>query len=261
VTRIGFVSWMSATLGTALVVGCTGDGNEAGCGSLGACGGDPTGTWTGVDWCQTAVETPPASGTSGSFCQDLVFSLPNPHKPLTLPDGGITSITLFNPSVPIVSTTVAFAADHTYQFASEGRGTVQSHFDRSCLVANGANPSCADLGSQLATAYSASTNVNGIVCCAAKTTPDDAGDCPSDSSQGCDCSYEVVRYPADTGVWRVVGNTLYLTSASNPQVQSYSVTLCQDSSRGSPTLQLTGFNGESLFGVDGLRSTTMVPFL
>jgi hypothetical protein len=288
------VTAAAAFLAVIAVVGsgCTGDGAEYGCPSLRSCGGDPTGAWKATSWCDKvipstftnseqgttadgvfAAQNQPQSPTlakpsgpvtsSGNWCESLIYSPPNPNNPVTtqLPtNGAITSLSLYHPNASVTGLTLNFLADHSYQASATTNGPAAVHFDNSCLTAYGANPSCSDLGTQLHQFYFAMPNFQNIVCCSTGSVGDDAGNCPADSRNGCDCTYTYAGTAADEGIWRVVGSTLYLTSTENPTVQLVEASFCADRSNPNmPTLTISGFNGFDLDGVNGFRTATMVP--
>jgi hypothetical protein len=213
--------------------------------------------------------------TSGDWCSGLVYST-----------GMVGYANLWHDAPAFADGQVSFKPDHTYGVtltfstpgyangggdpdagtgtgAAAGPGSNTTHFAPICLLAYGANPSCADLSAGLTTFYKpvppSTASFQNIQCAPA-------------SDGGCDCSYVYVVVVQDSGNWSVSGNTLledstmgtysynglFLTTQGAPSqvpTQPMQATFCGQNGQ----LLLTGANGSSLSWVTGLRTMKLTP--
>jgi hypothetical protein len=253
------------------IAGCEGKGAEGACGpQANICGGTLTGFWDVTGYCQyapvqpsqplTAVEytskpqspmvapPQPLPSTSGDWCSDLFY--PGP--------GQLGDVLLFH-DAPVVGpgSTVQFSSNNTYdaELVLQAPGTTS--FSLACLQAGGFAPTCTQLQNDLTTflAAQAGQKVLNIAC----SSSDDGG---------CSCSYIFELKVSDQGTWTAAGTTVYQSSVQyayngsgggeavvfQPQKPVPSDYCVQDG-----TLQMTGQDGNSLSGVQGLRSLTLTP--
>jgi hypothetical protein len=171
----------------------------------------------------------------------------------------VTGANLFHGAAAITSIGLDFLPDRSYQASASTTTPTLTHLDSFCLTAHGANPSCTDLATELTDFYNSMPNFNTIACCAPGTEGDSgAAPCSADPTNGCDCSYNYESTTADVGIWRVAGNIIYLASSVNQNQPILPVTFCANrETPSSATLQVTGFNGQSLLDIVGFRSMTM----
>ena len=148
--------------------GCGGSaGAEVGCPALPACGGNPVGTWEVQTFCQYVppitysvpsprgvpttplAQTPTAQAAAkspGDECFDLVYE----PQPLGA-TGNIKLVNLPHIQGEVVNGPVVLSQDGFYSVAVQTLSNNTVHFAPTCLTAYGANPSCSDLASALAT--------------------------------------------------------------------------------------------------------------
>ncbi len=238
-----------------LVAGCSGKGVAGTCSDIGACGGDPTGSWLIQGICQydtvpptlgqtpiaagyttpqtPALATPPPSNVvSGEWCQNLVYSPDNSvlvslyaGGPLEYQLGGTMS---FDPVTGNYTATMRVS----HEFST--------HFTPACITAHGAHPTCDQLTQSISGYLSgAFVNYNDFAC-------------QNATDGGCDCTYKYGEGVGETARYAVVGNELYILDAmSGKPPHSYDFCIQGDS------MTVGGHNGSHLFGSDGLRSMVM----
>jgi hypothetical protein len=272
-----------ASLAVCLIAGC-GEGAKGGCPALESCGGNPAGTWTVSDVCQFqpvrpaqptstndfANMTPPLAptlappqpnpvlqqqSTSGDWCSSLVVT----------PTGSVMNAVLWHDAPKLVEGTLTFI-DNSYvtrlKFSTEGFPPARNmtHFAPRCLMANGGNPTCEQLATGLTSFYvplklSVPATYQNITC--ALSTVDG----------GCDCSYIYVVQVDDAGNYLVRDDGTLLQDShvftfnaaeafSQSPSRSFETTMCATPG---VSLQLSGPNGGSLAGLQGLRTMTLVP--
>lgn len=274
---------MAAALALALApAGCGGGGAKGGCQALERCGGNPAGMWKVSDVCQyQAVRpaqpvdtsdftnmTPPLAPTlappqanpvllqqttSGDWCSSLVVT----------PDGRVANAALWHQAPRLTGGNMFFATDHSYLTKltystpdAPGERDV-THFAPRCLMANGGNPTCADLKAGLDAFYAP----------AMMTVPATFQqiDCVAASDGGCDCSYVYVVEVDDTGTWLVDGDkllqdsTIFTFNGATAFPQTPSRTIETTFCAAGGLLQLTGPNGGAISGLQGLRTLVLTP--
>lgn len=254
--------------------GCNGEGAEGSCpAQANVCGGTLTGFWSVKGYCQyapvqpsqplTAVEytakpedpmvapPQPLTNTSGDWCSNLFY--PGP--------GALGDVLLFHgPLVVSPGSSVEFNADHTYdaELALQAAQSSTS-FSLACLQAAGFSPTCGQLQNDLATFLAAQQGQKYLNL-----------SCAADSGGGCTCSYVFELDVSDKGTWSAdtAGGTLYESSVDyeyngsaageatvfQPQ-KPVAIDYCVENG----LLQMTGDDGASLSGVQGLRSLTLAP--
>jgi hypothetical protein len=253
---------LAATLSAGLS-GCGGKGTEGTCSTYPACGGTPNGDWSLQTGCtnlvvmpyqqpslpdqlaqpQTATVAPPQpmATTSGDWCSQLVYE---PSTNAMMP---VRSVVLWHGPPTVHSGYVHINDDHTYASMIQFITLEHTFFPNSCITRYEQNPdpamplTCAKLGTDLA-AYE-------------QTQPgfmfDLAMTCVGDISVGCDCSYHYQAQSGAMGTWTVdPANSGSIVFASTATTEPQAASLCQSGS----TLQLSGENGTSLFGAQGVRS-------
>jgi hypothetical protein len=252
-------------------VSCSGGGANLGCPNSDGCGGMLVGNWQTPDpitphsVCQfvpplsysVPIPDPPqiapqnpklakpsSTKSAGSWCQDLKYV-----------NGQIAQINLFHAPAPVSQVGLSLLGSNAYSSTVVLLSYDSTHFDSSCLTAYGDNPSCQDLGDGIMPFYVAMPNFQNVVCCSTGSKANDAGVCPIDPSNGCDCTYTYKSVHYDMGAWQVSGNVLSLYSAINPTQPITTANYCVRDGK----LTITGYNGQSMFNVNGLRSATMLP--
>ena len=238
-----------------LAAGCSGKGVTGTCSDVGACGGDPSGSWLVQSTCQydvappvlrqtpiaagyttpqtpNAAVPPPSNVTSGEWCQNLVYSPDNSvlvslyaDGPLEYELGGTMS---FDPVTGNYTATMRVS----HQFAT--------HFTPACITAHGAHPTCDQLTQSISGYLSgAFVNYNDFLCHNA-------------TDGGCDCTYKYGEGVGETARYAHVGNELYILDAMSGK-PPHSYDFCIQGN----TMTVGGHNGSHLFGSDGLRSMVM----
>jgi hypothetical protein len=188
------------------------------------------------------AQTPTAQAAAkspGDGCFDLVYE----PQPLGA-TGNIKLVNLPHIQGEVVNGPVVLSQDGFYSVAVQTLSNNTVHFAPTCLTAYGANPSCSDLASALAT-YNNMPNY-------LQRNPPFA--CTVGTDAGCDCSYSYEGTAADQGTWRTEGDILYFFSAQNETDPVVETTYCVGGN--GSTLSFSGRDGQSLFNTNGLRSFT-----
>lgn len=250
----------------ALVVGCK---QEPKCPELGSCGGDPTGTWQLAPGYPSCMEDLYAPASDLRLTQNnktpAMVAAPEPAVYDwcdNLVASGGTKVLLIDPnfyydSAPIGQSTIDFKPDGTYSASITKTGTFWLDFPAACVREFGAqngrpiNPSdpmspVGDVCKQLERPI----NQGGTNSGAYFNTVCDIN--PADP-QGCLCHFDVTSTGGPAGKWTRMGSTLQLVNPGS--VPTY-VTFCN---RNGTELQLTGKDGDYLFGVPGLRTVKLKP--
>jgi hypothetical protein len=254
-----------ATSLLALLALATGCAQKPACPELGSCGGpEPLGAWVLAPGYPSCTEDLYIPLTDLRLAQnDKTPAMVAPPEPAVydwcdqLVASGSTMLNIndaiaYTESVQIGQASVKFNPDGTYTAGMTRTGVFVIDLPASCVRGFGAqdgrpiNPQdpmsatggvCQQLGYQLNTDYTNSGAIFNTVCVANPKELD-----------GCLCRFDVSSTGGPVGFWkRVNSNTLRLTNQSNfPS----NITYCN---RGSQ-LELTGANGDYLFGVKGLRT-------
>lgn len=254
----------------SLTSGCK---QEPECPALGSCGGpDPIGGWVlapGYPSCEEDLYTPPTdlrlaqnnktpAGTAPpepanfDWCDQLVV-------------GGGSMIQLHDPlfyyeSPPVAQSSVKFSRDpmtgaQTFSASITKTGVYYMDFPAACVRQFGAtdgrlvNPDdpaagTGDVCKQLEVPINqAGTNSGAYFNTVCQTNPSDP--------QGCICKFDLTSTAGPAGDWiRIDNNTIQLIN--NNSLPTY-ITFCNKGSE----LELTGKNGDYLFGVKGLRTVRL----
>jgi hypothetical protein len=249
--------------------GCGGRGAAGTCATYPACGGDPAGDWTLDIACeslvvkpyqqlslpeqlrqpQTSTLEPPQTQptTSGDWCSQLIYQPTDTSAP-------IKSVVLWHGPLDIRGGALYHNQDHTYTATIIFGGPQHTFFPGACLIAyqsNAAKPTCSQLGADLTEYLTTQPSF------AKPGMPGTQGiECVT-QSDGCDCAYDYQLISADLGVWELdpTDSTAIIHHSKNgsePQRSAF----CAPS--GSNTLQLTGIDGTSMLGQQGLRSLSYV---
>jgi len=257
--KIGRTAPLLALL--ALSVGCA---QKPLCPALDSCGGPlPYGTWVlapGYPSCtedlylpatdlrlaqnnKTPALVPPPEPALYDWCDQLVAS-------------GGDKINLNDPaayyeSVQVGQAAVKFNMDGTYTAGMTKTGTFYIDLPAACVRSFGArdgrpvNPDdptspigtvCQQLQVPVNTDFTNSGAIFNTVCGPSSQDP-----------LGCVCRFDVSSTGGPVGFWTASGSTLFITNQSNFPTK---IAYCN---RGSE-LELTGANGDYLFGVKGLRT-------
>jgi hypothetical protein len=265
-----------------LVTGCDKLMQQPRCPALASCGGPvPVGTWVlapGHGSCSEdiyvaptdvrlpggvvpAARTPPPEPALYDWCDQLVTQAYNSQKGIV-----VTAANFYTPDVQVGVASVNFTAGGTYTAGLGRTGTFTLVFPSLCMREFGAtdgNP-VVDHGAvvggpvnickQLEVPLHAEGNGSGAIpdtTCNPDLDPDDLG--------GCVCTFTANLEGGGTGV--------YLTRATSPSLDDHTilnlpgkdfpqkVTYCNTGNE----LQLTGANGQYLFGTLGLRTLDLVP--
>jgi hypothetical protein len=281
----GALSALLVTFSVCFAAGC-GQGAKGGCPALDSCGGNPAGTWTVSDVCQfqpvrpaQPISTndfqnmnpplpptlaPPqpqpvlqAQSTSGDWCSSLVVT----------PSGSVMNAMLWHDAPKLIDGTLLFI-DNSYvtkltfstkDFPPERNTT---HFAPRCLMANGGNPTCQQLTTGLTDFYKALK-----VSISVPETYQNISCAPSAADGGCDCTYIYVLQVDDAGDYLVRDDGTMLQDShiftfngaeafSQSPARTFETTMCATPG---VSLQLSGPNGGSLAGLQGLRTLTLVP--
>jgi hypothetical protein len=254
----------------ALVAMLSGCKQEPHCPVLGACGGpDPVGTWElapGFPSCSEDLYLPP---TDLRLAQNnKTPALVAPPEPAVfdwcdqLVASGGTAVLLKDPLFFYEST---FVGQSSVQFTEDGRytasitrtGTFVLDFPAVCVRSFGAqdgktiNPDdptspmgnvCKQLEHPIGIG---GTNTGAYFNTVCEPNPQDPG--------GCLCQFDVTATGGPAGEWfRVDNSTIRLQTTNNVPSE---VTFCNKGNQ----LELTGTNGDYLFGVKGLRTFSLRP--
>ncbi|HWZ90284.1 MAG TPA: hypothetical protein VNW92_15580 [Polyangiaceae bacterium] len=253
-------------LSLALLAGaCTGKGVAGSCADIGACGGDPQGSWLVQSTCQfdvtppplsqvliaagyttpqtPALANPPPSNTvSGEWCENLDYSTDSNGQSMS---NGQTmvAVSLFagGPLEYQLGGTMSFDPNTgNYTATLKVQHDFATHFTPGCINAHGAYPTCQALTDSISGYLSgAFVNYNNFAC-----TPSSDG--------GCDCTYRYGEGVGETARYAVMGNELYILDAmSGLPPHAYDFCIQGD------TMTVGGHNGSHLFGSAGLRSMVM----
>jgi hypothetical protein len=271
-------------LGVVVGEGCSGGGAEGGCGSTASCGGDPTGQWAVDGVCQYMPPQPaqplsfpdytaqpqdptipppqPQPTTSGSWCSGLVYSPPS----MDSPDGTVMNVTLWHEPAVFTSGTMNFTPDHQYQASLVLSTQSSTYFPVSCLQANGFQPKCSVLQTELNKFYvSAAMQRHADPAYRAPRTADPASGikCQEMTDGGCICDYTYQVTVLDKGAWASNGSLLSLTNelytyngvrnAANAPTLPNLANYCASGDQ----LTMSGNAGTSLSGVVGLRTMSL----
>jgi hypothetical protein len=206
------------------------------CPSADACGGDPTGGWSGTVCLTTPL--PPIWSTPDAPCENLIYL---PAVPTGDPPIPITNVALPGGGGTVQQVSVTFNADRSYGLYISRSASVTAHFAPYCLTAWGANQSCKDLEMSVVQVEDAMPNYQNIACTSA-------------ADGGCDCTYTFESATADIGSWSVDGTGLTLASTT-PYGPTEAV-FCKNGSQ----LQITTAPGSSLSGL-GPGTLTLRPWV
>jgi hypothetical protein len=235
--------------------GCGGRGAAGTCALYGACGGDPAGSWTLDDACESLVVKPyqqislpdqlkqpqdptleppqPQPTTSGDWCSQLVYQPTDTSAP-------IKSVVLWHGPLDIRGGALYHNMDATYTATIIFGAPQRVFFPGACLTAyqsQAAKPTCMQLAADLADYLTTQPSFSKIEC--------------TEQSGGCDCSYDYQLISADLGVWEVdpadpMAIIHHSKNGSEPQRSAF----CVDGD----TMKLSGADGTSMLGQQGLRS-------
>jgi hypothetical protein len=258
-------------LAAALAAGCGGTGTEGTCGTYPACGGgNPQGHWTLTAGCMNLVNTPfqqpslpdqlmqpqtiteappqPQPTTSGDWCSNLVY------EPTLSPAMPVRGVVLWHSPPVVHDGFVNLEVNGTFDAHIRFINHEFTHFDSACLTRYDTPKSCMQLGIDLAAyehsqpgfMFGTTDNMGNV---------DASNVCTGDPlTTGCDCHYDYQGQAGEMGTWGLSdATTIVLASMgmTEPQAASYCLT--------GGALQLTGFDGASLFAAQGLRSAQFVP--
>jgi hypothetical protein len=247
--------WRAAAGLAAIVVGAASCQGQDPCPMNGTpCGGDPSGSWTVVNWCReasydppqpltyygqpdTMARQPPPEATSSDWCSYLVYdanmgikSFLFPHDAL-LPSGG----------------SVTYDANGTFGAKLSTTGTGHVDLSASCLTRFGdrfgaLDTRCANLASDLTTLAATELSYQNI-------------GCYDDQDGGCKCTYDIAFEPSGgsmSGRWGTDGTLL--THFSGAMQLPSQADFCVD---GSGILTLWGHDQTDIWDQSGLRTLSL----
>jgi hypothetical protein len=277
---------LAAGLAAVLVAGC-GEGAKGGCPATESCGGNPAGTWSVSDVCQFQPVRPAQPVDTTDFTNMTPPLAPTlaPPQPMAVlqqqtvsgdwcssldvrPDGHVANAVLWHDAPRLAEGTLTFIEqDHSYvtklKFSTENvpGGTHfrnLTHFAPRCLMANGGNPTCMQLTEGLKVLYVK----------AGPFVPETFQqiDCQPATDGGCDCTYIYVVQVDDAGTYRLREDGTLLQESmtitfngiqafQQSPARAYQTTMCATPA----FLQLSGANGGSLMGLQGLRTLVAGP--
>lgn len=254
-------------LAAALSAGCS---QEPLCPALSGCGGpDPVGNWDlapGYESCTEDLYLPatdkrltrptiPVAGQSApepavyDWCELLI----NGGRPAPDKDAFYGQPGFYYESAQIGQANLRINADGTFTMGLARTGVFVMDFPAACVRMYGARDNepltptdptsplgdvCKQLEGPVAASGIGEGSYSNTICLA---NPDDPG--------GCLCQFDVSETGGPFGPWRRNGNTLSFILQQNFPGNA---TFCNHGDR----LDLTGANGEYLFGVRGLRTMT-----
>ena len=267
-----------------LAAGCDKLMQQPSCPELSSCGGPvPVGNWVlapGHGSCSEdiyvaptdqrlpggvvpAARTPPPEPALYDWCDQLVTQAYNGQSGIL-----VTAANFYTPDIQVGIASVRYNQDGTYSAGLGRTGTFQMTFPGLCMREFGAtdnNPVvdpktnmtvggpvsiCTQLQAPLAASWTGGGSIPDVNC-AVDPDPNDPG--------GCACSFTVNQVGG--------GGGLYLTQATSSSLDSnailnlpgkdfpQNVTYCNTGTE----LQLTGGDGQYLFGTLGLRTLDLVP--
>jgi hypothetical protein len=267
-TTLGALSVL--LLGALAAAGCGGKGTEGTCATFPACGGNPQGNWTLATGCLNLVNTPyqqpslpdqlaqpqtiteappqPQPTTSGDWCSQLVY------EPTISPTMPVRGVVLWHSPPTVNDGFLRLNADHTYDAHVRYVTHEHTYFANACLTRYDVVQSCEQFGMDLA-AYEHSQPgfMFGITDGAGNT--DTSMVCKGDVTVGCDCYYDYQGQSGEMGTWNTSGNGTSIWFSSVGMTEPQSAGFCQTNG----SLDLTGDDGTSLFGAQGLRTAHFVP--
>lgn len=151
------------------------------------------------------------------------------------------------PSVPLFTAQVTFGVNNQYTAELTQLAAQHVELSKTCLVAQGVNPSCQDLSQPLVDKVT--EMLDGLKGLNAAVYGNEGRDvCVSDGGDGCTCDYNVALTSAVSGPWAASNDgrlTFFDADAAPPGRAGY----CADS-----TLQLTGDKGADLFNRSSLKT-------
>jgi hypothetical protein len=253
---------ISATVYPNLFSQCIADGGVGGsdaasnpgatCSSLPSCGGDPTGQWlagahVGAECIRGAVTggCAIAGSAPGDPCASLVY-LPGSLSGTSR----VSFLALPLPQSPSVTgSTLILYPSGDFGLDLRIAGSAGMHFSHTCLTANGANPTCADLASQVVISESGFPDFT----------------CLTATDGGCDCSWTYEGGAENWGSWRTDGDVLHLDGiAPDGSAEQFTYGFCARANE----LDLTAASGGPFLGSDsqgqaghpfGLRTLALEP--
>jgi hypothetical protein len=204
--------------------------------------------------------------TSGDWCSSLVYN----------PDDTVSNANLWHDAPELMpgGTLKFFDVDHSYitslTFSTKNlpRERNTTHFAPRCLLASGGGQPNPQTGLPAAgTCVKLATGLNAFYVPIKTTVPPNFSDitCTDASDGGCDCTYVYTVAIDDSGKWTVPAGTTTLLQDSGiftyngaaPNSQAPGGTIKSDFCATGGQLLLTGPNGGSLSGIQGLRTMVM----
>lgn len=204
-----------------------------------ATGGDPTGLWNVMSYC----EIPYARTAADDWCSKLVYSSAGVQDGLFLgteflPIVAVSADGKAVSHINYVSDPTCGQNCGTYEALLVFEGTSTTNFPLGCLRQHIPNPSCDDLGAKIQTLVNVLPTIQNVKC---RMGAD--GD-------SCDCTYFVTTatIAGDAGAWRVEDNLLihFPGTLAQAGLTDFSIVGNQ--------MQLHGHNGQPLLAHDPLRN-------
>jgi hypothetical protein len=211
-----------------------------------ATGGDPTGKWKVMSYCQV----PYARTAADDWCQKLVYGAAGIADGLflgteILPLVGVSADGKAVSGINYVVDPTCGQHCGTYSATLVFEGTTTTNFPLACLRQHVADPTCDDLGAkiQMLVDNNVLPTIQNVQCKNAA------------NGDSCDCTYFVTtsQIAGDAGAWRVENNLL-IHYPGLPLAQAG----LTDFVVSGDTMSLHGHDGEPLLAHDPLRNLDLV---
>lgn len=188
------------------------------------------------------LSRPPSGPRRQRTCQEPLTPAPARdacHELKILPNGTVTLRLTFPTSVPLHTANLKISGEqysgHTLQWAPQ-----RMSFPEACLTTQAGQLSCQVLGREIAAAIAAESTTTHLRCF-------------EDGVGGCLCDYDLFLFSSFVGTWTTDGSVMTFVDGSQAPTDPWSADYCASGD----TLELTGHDGQSLFGSWlGIRSLT-----